>query len=60
MRVQQSSRTGGASGPVSTGDLVHECVALVEGTNIVRRDLGISEARVRAADPRLWFASGAE
>jgi 5-methyltetrahydropteroyltriglutamate--homocysteine methyltransferase len=29
----------------------------VEGTNIVRRELGLPEARVRAADPRLWFAS---
>jgi hypothetical protein len=32
-------------------------VSLVEGTNIVRRELGLPEARVRAADPRLWFAS---
>ena len=31
-------------------------MALVEGTNIVRRQLGLPEARVRAADPRLWFA----
>jgi len=29
----------------------------VEGTNIVRRELGLPEARVRASDPRLWFAS---
>ncbi|HXJ81500.1 MAG TPA: hypothetical protein VMS64_22820 [Candidatus Methylomirabilis sp.] len=35
----------------------YKCVALVEGTNIVRRELGLPEARVRAADPRLWFAS---
>jgi hypothetical protein len=28
----------------------------VEGTNIVRRELGLSEARVRAAGPRLYFA----
>ncbi len=34
----------------------YKCVALVEGTNIVRRELGLPEARVRAADPRLWFA----
>ena len=27
-----------------------------EGTNIVRRELGLPEARVRASDPRLWFA----
>ena len=35
----------------------YKCVTLVEGTNIVRRELGLPEARVRAADPRLWFAS---
>ena len=34
----------------------YKCVALVEGTNIVRRELGLPEAHVRAADPRLWFA----
>ena len=34
----------------------YKCVALVEGTNIVRRELGLSEARIRAADPKLWFA----
>ena len=35
----------------------YKCVALVEGTNIVRRELGLPEARVRASDPQLWFAS---
>jgi 5-methyltetrahydropteroyltriglutamate--homocysteine methyltransferase len=35
----------------------YKCVALVEGTNIVRRELGLPEARVRASDPGLWFAS---
>ena len=34
----------------------YKCVALVEGTNIVRRELGLPEARVRAADPKLWIA----
>ncbi len=34
----------------------YKCVALVEGTNIVRRELGLPEVRVRAADPKLWFA----
>ena len=38
----------------------YKCVSLVEGTNIVRRELGLPEARVRAADPRLYFASVAE
>jgi 5-methyltetrahydropteroyltriglutamate--homocysteine methyltransferase len=36
----------------------YKCVSMVEGTNIVRRELGLPEARVRAADPRLWFAAG--
>ena len=36
----------------------YKCVALVEGTNIVRRELGLPEARVRAADPKLYFAGG--
>lgn len=36
----------------------YKCVALVEGTNIVRRELGLPEARVRAADPTLYFAGG--
>jgi 5-methyltetrahydropteroyltriglutamate--homocysteine methyltransferase len=34
----------------------YKCVALVQGTNMVRRELGLPEARVRAADPKLWFA----
>jgi 5-methyltetrahydropteroyltriglutamate--homocysteine methyltransferase len=38
----------------------YKCVSLVEGTNIVRRELGLPEARVRAADPRLYFANAAE
>jgi hypothetical protein len=32
---------------------------MVLGTNIVRRELGLPEARVRATDPRLWFAGSA-
>lgn len=32
-----------------------KCVALVEGTNIVRRELGLPEVPVRAADPRFVF-----
>jgi methionine synthase II (cobalamin-independent) len=35
----------------------YKCVSLVLGTNIVRRELGLPEARVRAADPKLYFAS---
>ncbi len=33
----------------------YKCVSLVLGTNMVRRELGLAEARVRAADPRLAF-----
>ncbi|HZU90390.1 MAG TPA: hypothetical protein VE993_14150, partial [Stellaceae bacterium] len=35
----------------------YKCVALVEGSNIVRRELGLPEAHIRAADPRLYFAT---
>ena len=33
----------------------HKCVALVQGTNIIRRELGLPEATVRAADPLFAF-----
>ncbi|MFB3923925.1 MAG: hypothetical protein ACE145_19560 [Terriglobia bacterium] len=33
----------------------YKLVSLVQGTNIVRRELGLPEARVRAIDPKLWF-----
>ena len=33
----------------------YKCVALVQGTNIVRRELGLDEAEVRATDARLAF-----
>ena len=33
----------------------YKCVSLVEGTNIVRRELGLPKARVRASDPALYF-----
>jgi tetratricopeptide (TPR) repeat protein len=35
----------------------YKCVSLVEGANIVRRELGLPEAHIRAADPRLYFAT---
>jgi 5-methyltetrahydropteroyltriglutamate--homocysteine methyltransferase len=35
----------------------YKCLALVEGTNIVRRELGLPEADIRAPDPRLYFAT---
>ena len=34
----------------------HKCVALVQGTNIIRRELGLPEATVRAADPLFAFS----
>jgi 5-methyltetrahydropteroyltriglutamate--homocysteine methyltransferase len=33
----------------------YKLVSLVQGTNLVRRELGLPEARIRAADPKLWF-----
>ena len=33
----------------------YKCVALVQGANIVRRELGLPEAYIRAADPRFAF-----
>src|SRR5437899_2737388 len=38
----------------------YKCVALVEGTTIVRRELGLPEAHIRAADPKLYFAGADE
>lgn len=35
----------------------YKCVSLVLGANIVRRELGLPEAYVRAADPRYAYAS---
>jgi 5-methyltetrahydropteroyltriglutamate--homocysteine methyltransferase len=34
----------------------YKCVSLVAGTNIVRRELGLPEAHIRATDPKLYFA----
>ena len=34
----------------------HKCVSLVQGTNIVRKELGLPEASVRAADPQFAFS----
>jgi 5-methyltetrahydropteroyltriglutamate--homocysteine methyltransferase len=38
----------------------YKCVSLVAGTNIVRRELGLPEAHIRAADPKLYFAGAGE
>jgi 5-methyltetrahydropteroyltriglutamate--homocysteine methyltransferase len=34
----------------------YKASAIAQGCNIVRRELGLPEARARAADPKLWFA----
>jgi 5-methyltetrahydropteroyltriglutamate--homocysteine methyltransferase len=34
----------------------YQCASLVEGTNTVRRELGLPEAHIRATDPKLNFA----
>ena len=36
---------------------LYKCVSLVEGTNIVRRELGLPEVPIRASDPRFALAS---
>lgn len=33
----------------------YKCIALVQGTNMVRRELGLPETDIRAADPRFAF-----
>jgi hypothetical protein len=35
----------------------YKCVALVQGANLVRRELGLPEAPVPAADPRFAFGT---
>ncbi|MBI3972111.1 MAG: cobalamin-independent methionine synthase II family protein [Chloroflexi bacterium] len=38
----------------------YKCVALVQGANLVRRELGLPEAPIAAADARLAFGTAAE
>jgi len=33
----------------------YKCVALVQGTNLVRKELGLPEVHIRAADPQFAF-----
>jgi 5-methyltetrahydropteroyltriglutamate--homocysteine methyltransferase len=35
----------------------YKCVSMVQGTNIVRHELSLPEAPIRAADPKLYFAA---
>lgn len=37
----------------------YKCVALVEGTNIVKKELGLPEAEILAAEPNLAFSASA-
>ena len=41
---------------IPTGVAVEVEAALVQGTNIVRKELGLPEAVVRAADPQFAFS----
>ena len=54
-RLIISSDCGFGREGISRRIAFHKCVALVQGTNIVRRELGLPEATVRAADPRFAF-----
>jgi len=54
-RLIISSDCGFGREGISRRIAFHKCVALVQGTNIVRQELGLPEATVRAADPRFAF-----
>ena len=54
-RLIISSDCGFGREGISRRIAFHKCVSLVQGTNIVRRELGLPEATVRAADPRFAF-----
>ena len=56
-RLVLSSDCGFGREGLSRRIAFYKCVALVESTNIVRRELGLPEARVRISDPKLWFAT---
>jgi len=54
-RLIISSDCGFGREGISRRIAFHKCVSLVQGTNIVRRELGLPEATVRAADPRFAY-----
>ena len=54
-RLIISSDCGFGREGISRRIAFHKCVALVQGTNMVRRELGLTEVSVRAADPRFAF-----
>jgi 5-methyltetrahydropteroyltriglutamate--homocysteine methyltransferase len=57
-RLVISSDCGMGRGGMSRRHAFFKMVAMVQGTNIVRRELGLPEAECLAADPRLSLVSG--
>jgi hypothetical protein len=51
----QSQSAADLLGTCRATNAYYKCVSLVEGTNLVRRELGFPEAHARAADPKLYF-----
>ncbi len=58
-RLVVSSDCGFGREDISRRIAFHKCVAIVQGVNIVRRELGLPEAAIRAADPAYAFSSSA-
>ena len=58
-RLVISSDCGFGREGISRRIAFHKCVAMVQGVNIVRRELGLPEATVRAADPAYAFSPSA-
>ena len=56
-RLVISSDCGFGREGISRRIAFHKCVAMVQGVNIVRRELGLPEAPIRAADPAYAFSS---
>ncbi len=54
-RLIISSDCGFGREGISRRIAFYKCVSLVQGTNIVRKELGLPEAPVRAADPRYSY-----
>ena len=55
-RLVISSDCGFGREGISRRIAFHKCVAMVQGVNIVRRELGLPEAAIRAADPAYAFS----
>ena len=52
-RLMVTSDCGFGREGISRRIAFYKCVALVEGTNLVRRELGLPEAKILASDPQL-------